>query len=121
MVKRYEVNPDKHQPPSEYVTRECSQCGSAFEKPGNWRKTHRCPSCAAFSTKYTNIVRQATDRMLEFEGMPERCELCSEKRGILEAHHIVPISSGGGAGRHNVVVLCSECHRRAHSVKENAQ
>jgi 5-methylcytosine-specific restriction endonuclease McrA len=45
------------------------------------------------------------------------CELCKKKRAkyeFLQIHHKIPISMGGTNERANLLVLCSDCHKKAH-------
>lgn len=35
--------------------------------------------------------------------------------GILQAHHVVPVSKGGVHSKSNLITLCSECHDAIHS------
>ena len=45
-----------------------------------------------------------------------KCEKCKRKGG-LDVHHIRAISKGGSNVGSNLVVLCPNCHRDAHSSK----
>jgi len=49
----------------------------------------------------------------------ERYSLKSRLHGSQwwDAHHIVPLSRGGGIGLDNLVTLCVECHKRRHAGK----
>jgi len=44
------------------------------------------------------------------------CKLCGEPNyHLLDVHRIVPGEVGGKYSYHNVIVLCSNCHRKVHS------
>lgn len=43
------------------------------------------------------------------------CNCGNRKRSQLEYHHIVPLINGGTNNFSNIVVLCNECHAKAHS------
>lgn len=45
----------------------------------------------------------------------QRCVACGIASGALEVHHIVYRSQGGPDDARNLVTLCRECHRDAHS------
>ena len=47
----------------------------------------------------------------------KRCQICVKEINETnrEAHHIIPISHGGRNNKRNLVVLCSECHFKAHN------
>ena len=44
-----------------------------------------------------------------------KCEMCGKPSESLEVHHVVPLKDGGSNARDNLVAICRECHRRAHS------
>ena len=50
-------------------------------------------------------------KILERDGW--KCQRCG-RRDQLQIHHIVRRSQSGADGEQNLVVLCSECHRRVH-------
>lgn len=55
--------------------------------------------------------RQLKIKILERDGW--KCQRCG-RRDQLQIHHIVHRSQSGADGEQNLVVLCSECHRRVH-------
>ena len=49
-----------------------------------------------------------------------RCEACGwgwSGRPLVQVHHIVPVSVGGGNEDDNLVVLCPNCHAIAHALE----
>lgn len=44
-----------------------------------------------------------------------QCQKCKTKKGKLHVHHIVFRSSGGTNTPSNLVVLCSDCHKKLHN------
>lgn len=45
-----------------------------------------------------------------------KCYFCEEcDYDLLDAHRIVPGEKGGTYHPHNILVLCSNCHRKTHS------
>ena len=43
-----------------------------------------------------------------------RCQHCGAVDTVLELHHVIPVAEGGEDRPSNMIVLCPECHRRAH-------
>lgn len=44
------------------------------------------------------------------------CYFCGESNyDLLDAHRVIPGSDGGKYNDHNILVLCSNCHRRTHT------
>lgn len=43
------------------------------------------------------------------------CQICGEKQGKFEVHHIIPKSQGGSNRMENLTTLCSECHHKVHN------
>ena len=56
-----------------------------------------------------NMIKKLKDTI-------KKCEKCKRKGG-LDVHHIKAISKGGSNVGSNLVVLCPNCHRDAHSSK----
>ena len=50
------------------------------------------------------------------ESLLHGCRFCGETTpSVLDEHHIVFRSEGGGNERSNLVVACANCHRKVHS------
>jgi hypothetical protein len=45
-----------------------------------------------------------------------KCKLCNKKSNHLENHHIIPIARGGKDTKENLILICTECHSKAHDV-----
>lgn len=46
----------------------------------------------------------------------KKCYFCEEEDySILDAHRIIPGEKGGTYHPHNILVICSNCHRKVHS------
>ena len=43
-----------------------------------------------------------------------RCQMCGQWNVKLHAHHIVPVSQGGGTSPENLAAVCESCHTRIH-------
>lgn len=44
----------------------------------------------------------------------KQCEKCFMFNIPLETHHIIPISQGGTNIDHNLIRLCTKCHKQEH-------
>ncbi len=45
-----------------------------------------------------------------------RCEICRKPLGLTpDIHHIIPRNEGGSSANNNLIILCPNCHRKAHS------
>lgn len=45
----------------------------------------------------------------------KQCDYCGENtKEILQLHHIIPVSKGGSNDFNNLVLLCPNCHIKAH-------
>lgn len=51
----------------------------------------------------------------------EVCRRCGKKAYRMEVHHALYRSQGGPDVRHNLILLCEECHQWAHSNKKRNQ
>lgn len=48
-----------------------------------------------------------------------KCEVCSmSNEHILEIHHVLPLSEGGGNNWDNLSILCPSCHRSVHHLTQ---
>jgi hypothetical protein len=44
------------------------------------------------------------------------CYFCGESNyDLLDAHRVIPGAEGGKYNDHNILVICSNCHRRTHT------
>lgn len=46
----------------------------------------------------------------------DTCKICKAKGVDLHEHHIIPKSRGGDDSKENLVLVCIECHGKAHDV-----
>lgn len=45
----------------------------------------------------------------------DHCEICGDTtKEILQVHHIIPVKVGGTNSANNLIVLCPNCHCKAH-------
>jgi hypothetical protein len=44
------------------------------------------------------------------------CQICKENTLDLHRHHIIPKSKGGTNDKSNLILVCIECHGKAHGV-----
>ncbi|MDW1578888.1 PIN domain-containing protein [Vibrio sp. Vb2880] len=72
--------------------------------------------------KHRNIprIRRQYISYLEQQGIDSNeCEACGFRfegdKNMLEIHHVLPLSKGGSDSTDNMVLLCPNCHRTAHS------
>lgn len=83
------------------------------------RKCLDCPAlishgsrCRACQERYRGSYdRNAWPRLVK--ARDGCCVICGSRRD-LKAHHVVPLSRGGGHGLSNGVTLCGDCHQREH-------
>lgn len=47
-----------------------------------------------------------------------KCQCCGKKNCRLEVHHLLPRNRGGSDKLANLITLCTDCHRLAHSSEE---
>jgi hypothetical protein len=53
-------------------------------------------------------------RLAVYERDHYSCAYCGEDEEILEVHHIIPLKDNGTNDLGNLVLLCYECHLKAH-------
>lgn len=59
-------------------------------------------------------IEQATLRK-QILKLVNKCEICGDStKEILQVHHIVPVKQGGTNNADNLIVLCPNCHYKAH-------
>lgn len=52
----------------------------------------------------------------EFKHLKNKCQICLESNiSVLDNHRITAGKDGGLYTKHNVVCLCSNCHRKVHT------
>jgi hypothetical protein len=81
-------------------------------------KRGQVPSVAAIVAYWHGRIPE-TDLGTDWDEAAERCWCCGQRRK-LEKAHIVPHALGGSMEPANLVLLCSECHRRAPDVTDPA-
>lgn len=62
-----------------------------------------------YNTEYNEARKMTKDR-------PRICVNCGSAEDI-EMHHVVPLSEGGNNVDSNIVMLCRECHYKAHGAR----
>lgn len=43
------------------------------------------------------------------------CEMINSEYGVMQVHHIIPVSSGGEDEETNLICLCRTCHIKVHN------
>ncbi len=62
------------------------------------------------------MVRKRYSRQQIAKLSRKKCYFCEEENyDLLDAHRIIPGEQGGKYNDHNILVLCSNCHRKTHS------
>ncbi|MBN2290455.1 MAG: HNH endonuclease [Candidatus Glassbacteria bacterium] len=98
----------------------CVACGkelpgddfSGFQTLGDCHPV--CPECYRSRTRVSAAGRRTLLRRLYAAGRSiSRCQCCGAESPP-EIHFIKPLAAGGAADSRNLIVLCSECHRKAH-------
>lgn len=70
---------------------------------------HKCQQCGKTDTMMIRDIRA------QMQGKPYwEIQQRINEFAYFEVHHIVPLSHGGDSQLDNLVVLCVECHRKAH-------
>lgn len=65
-----------------------------------------------------NFTKKYRSRILKL--ISDKCEICGFSfQPILQVHHIIPLSEGGGNELDNLSVLCPTCHHQIHYIKNN--
>lgn len=111
----------------------CEWCGSIIM---NKRRTSCCcPECsqkfaiATSSVMYANTGSASGYRNHIFRRDDYTCQCCKAPHreinengiplpttdGLLELHHIIPVSQGGMDNPENLITLCRDCHKAVHS------
>jgi len=117
-------------------TKKCAQCGKEFRpKVGNQKYcSAKCAkeafvkseSFAKYHNKRARTVAHINPDLVAAFGF--RCAICGwsipswrkgyakyERNHGCQFHHIVPISEGGTSDEENLILLCPNCHKKAHS------
>jgi len=101
-----------------FISVKNAYCSAAGKQAKRWRKpTRRTPVSCSLPRKSPRRLpasdyQKLRQRVLERDGW--RCQCCGQ-RAHLELHHLQRRSRGGADSEENLVVLCSQCHRAAHS------
>lgn len=122
----------------EFVLRRSSPPGSRQQEPNGQRETrpryadqHDVPGTDSPERNTgtgSSFARDAAVRALVLERAAGRCELCDapgfqtkDGRLYVETHHVIPLRESGSDRVWNVVALCPNHHREAHSGARSAQ
>lgn len=112
--------------------RICPVCGKEFFPKTN--KKYCCPKCARKAETQKSIVNIRARSKIKSKQNPYllyaydfKCAIChweipqdfsvatySPQHGC-EFHHIIPVSEGGENTEKNLILLCPNCHKLAHS------
>jgi hypothetical protein len=89
--------------------------GSDFRVFGTLGDCHPvCPDCYQGRDKSLGVSRRTLLNRLYAAGRSISCCQCCQAESSLEIHFIRPLAIGGTADSRNLLVLCSECHDKAH-------
>lgn len=92
---------------------ECAQAiDEKIKNSNNKRKQQRLTN----GTFRSGVSKDIKDRIIQRDG--NRCRFCKvrHKEGyMLQIHHVVPVSHGGGDEDYNLCTLCESCHTKVHS------
>ena len=66
-----------------------------------------------------NIITPNSFLEILFSYFDYECKVCYKKTNNLCIHHLTPLSKGGRNHINNVISICYECHRMAHSTLSN--
>lgn len=62
------------------------------------------------------VFRQVREECLP--DLNKKCYICKKKKEFMEVHHRIPLNFNGQNVKENLVVLCSQCHKRFHNYKK---
>lgn len=98
----------------------CESCGNNFTqqkiKTGYSIKCTNCRKKRILKNEVTNILEysnRTVQKILKRANIC--CAMCSWDLGTLDIHHIKPKAKGGTDEHTNLICLCPNCHRLAHS------
>ena len=90
----------------------------SFSKPLSKPLTNK--GCKYFDAKYYNKGSSDWETLSKKckQRAGYKCQSCGKDfnnmRFLLEAHHIIPLSSGGRNTLSNLICLCRSCHHKRH-------
>jgi 5-methylcytosine-specific restriction endonuclease McrA len=96
--------------------RTCTVCGKLLKlnsdnfhiDPRGYRGFHaKCKDCKSRDSRVHGKIKRG-------KGLLNKCEVCGWSESVCDRHHIKPISAGGRDCQSNLIVLCPNCHRKAH-------
>jgi len=94
-------------------SRECIEVIDEKVKHANYKKKM---NKIKNGTWRTGVDQEERELILERD--KHRCAHCSmvsNAFGMMQVHHIVPVSKGGDDSRTNLITLCKWCHNRVHT------
>ena len=72
-----------------------------------------------FRSRNSNMRKLYINQLEQQNLDPNKCQACGfesvSERNILEIHHVLPLTKGGSDTLENIVLLCPNCHKTAHT------
>lgn len=119
-VKKY--NKEKSTKPAyEYV---CEKCGNTFISNKVLRKDRKkhCDNCKRNVVHYkkdpTSILdlsKRTISKILKRSKIG--CQICNWNESTCDIHHIISKKEGGSDNISNLIIVCPNCHRILHTIK----
>lgn len=106
----------------EYV---CDKCGKKFTSDIRLRKDRKkcCDNCKRKVVHYkedfssiTDLSKRTISKILKRAN--KECQLCGWNESSCDIHHIIPRKDGGSNDTKNLIVVCPNCHRILHTIKD---
>lgn len=99
----------------------CDKCGNIFETKNyirNSKKKHclRCKRVVKKEILDAKTIKDFSKRTITkiMKRANIYCSLCSWNEASCDIHHIIQKKDGGSDNMDNLIVLCPNCHRKAH-------
>ena len=119
-VKKYNEK-NKKEKVYKYI---CDKCGKEFESDHRLRndRKHHCEDCKRAvphskkgNISLTDLSKRTISKILK--RAEKECQLCGWKESSCDIHHIIPRKEGGSDESTNLIVVCPNCHRILHTIK----
>lgn len=118
-VKKY--NKIKETSVYEYI---CEKCGNTFTSNKILRKDRKkhCDNCKRNTVHYKenpisifDLSKRTISKILKRAN--KGCQICNWNESTCDIHHIIPKKEGGTDDISNLIIVCPNCHRVLHTIK----